>query len=114
MLLTQLAHNLIRWIQKWMITSVEQSLEQSLPETSDATISTDKSSPEKAIKTLKEFGMKRFVRQILCLTGKVKMKDGKVLGVIINPLYPLVRRIIIAFKALLKPLGSVSHWTKFR
>ena len=109
MLLTQLSHNLIRWIQKWMITSVEQSLEQSLPETSDATISTDKSSPEKAIKTLKEFGMKRFVRQILCLTGKVKMKEGKVLGVIINPLYPLVRRIIIAFKALLKPYGiSVS------
>jgi hypothetical protein len=114
MLLTQLAHNLIRWIQKWMITAIEQSLEeqsleQSLPETPDDTISTDKSSPEKAIKTLREFGMKRFVCQILCLTGKVKMKDGKVLSVIINPLYPLVRRIIIAFKALLKPYGiSVS------
>lgn len=106
MLLTQLAHNLIRWIQKWMITAVEQSLEeQSLPETSDGIISTDKSSPEKAIKTLKEFGMKRFVRQILCLTGKVKIKEGKVLSIVINPLYPLVRRIIIAFKALLKPYG---------
>lgn len=109
MLLTQLAHNLIRWIQKWMITAVEQSLEQSLPKTSDDTISIDRSSPEKAIKTLKKFGMKRFVRQILCLTGKVKIEDGKVVSVIINPLYPLVRRIIIAFKALLKPYGiSVS------
>ena len=109
MLLTQLAHNLIRWIQKWMITAVEQSLEQSLPETSDNTISTDQSSPEKAIKTLKEFGMKRFVIQILCLTGKVKMKDGMLSSVFINPLYPLVSRIIIAFKALLKPYGiSVS------
>ena len=110
MLLIQLSHNLIRWIQKWMISAIEQSLEeQSLPETSDNTISTDQSSPEKAIKTLKEFGMKRFVCQILCLTGKVKMKAGKVLSVIINPLYPLVRRIIIAFKALLKPYGiSVS------
>jgi len=105
MLLTQLAHNLIRWIQKWMITAVEQSL----PETSDSTLFTDQSSPEKAIKTLKEFGMKRFVCQILCLTGQVKMKDGKVFSVIINPLYPLVSRIIIAFKALLKPYGiSVS------
>jgi len=105
MLLTQLAHNLIRWIQKWMITAVEQSL----PETSDSTLFTDQSSPEKAIKTLKEFGMKRFVCQILCLTGKVKMKNGKVFSVIINPLYPLVSRIIIAFKALLKPYGiSVS------
>jgi hypothetical protein len=114
MLLTQLAHNLIRWIQnwiqKWMITSIEQSLEEpSLPDTSDNTMSTEESSPEKAIKTLNEFGMKRFVRQILCLTGKVKIKDGKVLSVIINPLYPLVSRIIIAFKALLKPYGiSVS------
>jgi hypothetical protein len=114
MLLTQLAHNLIRWIQKWMITAIEQSLEnqsleQSSPETSDAAISTYKSSPEKAIKTLKKFGMKRFVRQILCLTGKVKIEEGKVVSVIINPLYPLVRRIIIAFKALLKPYGiSVS------
>ena len=109
MLLTQLAHNLIRWIQKWMITAIEESLEEApLSDTSD-TISTDKSSPEKAIKTLKKFGMKRFVRQILCLTGKVKMEDGKVLNVIINPLYPLVRLIIIAFKALLKPYGiSVS------
>lgn len=105
MLLTQLAHNLIRWIQKWMTSSLEQS------DTSDAK---EESSPcqtpsEKAIKTLNEFGMKRFVRQILCLTGKVKMKDGKVLSVIINPLYPLVSRIIIAFRALLKPYGiSVS------
>jgi len=103
MLLTQLAHNLIRWIQKCMVTAVEQS--SSNTNTSDTTVFRDKSSSEKAIKTLKEFGMKRFVRQIFCLTGKVKMKEGKVLGVIISPLYPLVRRIIIAFKALLKPYG---------
>jgi hypothetical protein len=107
MLLTQLAHNLIRWIQKWMTSSLEQS-------DSDMSDAKEESSPcqtlsEKAIKTLNEFGMKRFVRQILCLTGKVKMKDGKVLSVIINPLYPLVSRIIIAFRALLKPYGiSVS------
>jgi hypothetical protein len=37
------------------------------------------------------------------------MKDGKVHSVIINSLYPLVRRIIIAFKALLRLYGiSVS------
>ena len=107
MLLTQLAHNLIRWIQKWMTSA----LEQSEPDKSEAEeeSSSCKSHSEKAIKTLNEFGMNRFVRQILCLTGKVKMKDGKVVGVIINPLYPLVSRIIIAFKALLKPYGiSVS------
>jgi len=107
MLLTQLAHNLIRWIQKWMTVA----LEQSVSDTSDAKVDSSSCNipSEKAIKTLKEFGMKRFVIQILCLTGKVKMKDGKVHSVIINPLYPLVSRIIIAFKALLKPYGiSVS------
>jgi hypothetical protein len=106
MLLTQLSHNLTRWIQNWMITALEQSLD-SLPDTSEAKVesSSCKTPSEKAVKTLKEFGMKRFVRQIFCLSGKVEMKEGKVLGVIINPLYPLVRRIIIAFKALLKPYG---------
>jgi len=89
--------------------TIVTAIEQSSLDTSDTTVFRDKSSPEKAIKTLKEFGMKRFVRQIFCLTSKVNMKEGKVLGVIISPLYPLVRRIIIAFKALLKPYGiSVS------
>jgi len=107
MLSTQLAHNLIRWIQKWMTSA----LEQSEIEKSDVKEESSSCKPhsEKAIKTLNEFGMKRFVRQVLCLTGKVKIKEGKVLSVIVNPLYPLVSRIIIAFKALLKPYGiSVS------
>ena len=107
MLLTQLAHNLIRWIQKWMTTALEQS-EPNKSETEEKS-SSCKTRSEKATKTLSDFGMKRFVRHVLCLTGKVKIKEGKVFSVIINPLYPLVNRIIIAFKALLKPYGiSVS------
>jgi len=107
MLLTQLAHNLIRWIQNWMTSALEQS-EVDKSEAEEE-LSSCKPHSEKAIKTLNEFGMKRFVRQVFCLTGKVKIKEGKVLSIAINPLYPLVSRIIIAFKALLKPYGiSVS------
>ena len=49
--------------------------------------------------------MKRFVRQVLCLSGKVVVKKGEVLRVRLNPLYPLINRIRIAFDAPLKPYG---------
>jgi len=62
------------------------ALEKSLPNISEDTLSIDqtspKSFPEKAIKTLEGFGMKRFVCQILCLSGEVNMRDEKVLGII--------------------------------
>jgi len=58
-----------------------------------------------AIANLNSFGMKRFVRQVLCLAGVVVVRKGKVRQVKLNPLYPLVSRIILAFEALLKPYG---------
>jgi hypothetical protein len=62
-----------------------------------------------AIATLNSFGMKRFVRQVLCLSGVVVVRKGKVHRVKLNPLYPLISHIVIAFEALLKPYGiSVS------
>jgi hypothetical protein len=110
MLLTRLAHNLIRWIQNWMTSAVEQTMQEPKSSVETTDVPSKKTVPaEPVVKTLKEYGMKRFVQQIFCLLGKVKMKEGKVVEVIINPLHPLVRRIIIAFKALLKPYGiSVS------
>jgi len=57
------------------------------------------------VKTLNGLGMKRFVRQILSVSGRVVMKKGKVLQIILNPLYPLINRIRTAFVALLKPYG---------
>lgn len=116
-LLNQLAHNLIRWMQKWLTTAVEQSaMEQSAVEQSaaESSSSDDESDhpgdfvPENAVlvvKTLNGLGMKRFVRQILSVSGRVVMKKGKVLQVILNPLYPLINRIRTAFVALLKPYG---------
>ncbi len=111
-LLNQLAHNLIRWMQKWLMTAVEQSaVEQSAAEFSSSDDESDHPSdfvPENAdlvVKTLNGLGMKRFVRQILSVSGRVVMKKGKVLQVILNPLYPLINRIRTAFVELLKPYG---------
>lgn len=110
-LLSQLAHNLIRWMQKWLMTAVEDSAEQSpanSQSSDDELHNSSNSVPEHmalAVKTLNGFGMKRFVRQILSLSGKVVMKKGKVLRLILNPFYPLIKRIKTAFEVLLKPYG---------
>jgi hypothetical protein len=126
-LLNQLAHNLIRWTQGWMTEAVEKSLEKEVEiMPSSSMISTSQNNvnvpsmlgisggtllepiskgASLVVSTLKSFGMKRFVRQILCLSGRVTIKKGKVTRVRINPLYPLVKRIVIAFEALLRPYG---------
>jgi hypothetical protein len=111
-LLNQLAHNLIRWMQKWLMTAVEQSaVEQSMaecPSSDDESEHPSDFAPENAdlvVKTLNGFGMKRFVHQILSVSERVVMNKGKVLHVILNPLYPLINRIRTAFVALLMPYG---------
>jgi hypothetical protein len=35
------------------------------------------------------------------------MKDQRICKVVFNPLYPLINRIITAFRALLKPYGII-------
>jgi hypothetical protein len=110
-LLNQLAHNLIRWMQKWLMNAVEDSAEQSPADSQtwdDELHHSSNPVPEHiapVVKTLNGFGMKRFVRQILSLSGKVVMRKRKVLGIILNPLYPLINRIKTAFEVLLKPYG---------
>jgi len=116
MLLTQLAHNLIRWMQNWLTKAMESSAKYSTSAmSSSATSSSDDwwvpasapipSDADLAIATLNSFGMKRFVRQVLCLSGVVVVRKRKVRQVKFNPLYPLISRITIAFEALLTPYG---------
>lgn len=102
MLLNQLAHNIIRWMQNWLVNAVEQFATE--PDASSVESPEDTSL---VVKTLKERGMKRFVRQLLSLRGKVIMKDQRICKVVFNPLYPLINRIITAFRALLKPYGII-------
>jgi hypothetical protein len=42
---------------------------------------------------------------VLCLSGVVVVRKGKVRQVKFNPLYPLISRIALAFEALLTPYG---------
>ena len=100
-LLSQLAHNLIRWMQHWMIDAVEQIVPEHTTEEADL----ERHKLDLVVKTLKERGMKRFVRQILSLSGKVLMKGKRVLRIILNPLHPLINRIKTALEALLKNYG---------
>ena len=112
-LLNQLAHNMIRWMQGWLIESVEASVPEASP-SDDSVVSTEMAENERkesvtesslVIKSLRERGMKRFVSQILSISGRVEMKGQRILRVILNPLYPIIKRIKIAFRALLKPYG---------
>jgi len=104
-LLNQLAHNLIRWLQRWLTKALDRMSSEPPSRDNGQKLNGDSASSEAqlAVKTLNEFGMKRFVCQVLCLSGKVTMKKGKVLRVSLNPLYPLINRITTAFDALLKP-----------
>ncbi len=105
MLLNQLAHNLILWIQDWLTESVQANSEDLSPELSEQ--QKEELVCEKAliIKTVKERGMKRFVHQLLSISGSVILKGQRVCKVIFNPLYPLIKRFVIAFRTLLKPYG---------
>jgi hypothetical protein len=117
-LINQLAHNMIRWMQSWLIESVEESVPEALSgddnvvptEITEVSVGQDaqKESVTESvlvIKSLKERGMKRFVSQILSISGRVEMKGQRILKVILNPLYPIINRIKMAFRALLKPYG---------
>jgi len=111
MLLNQLAHNLIRWIQHWMIKAMKLlSLAKSSQVswwTSSGTPSGHDTpeDPDAASETLSGFGMKRLVNQVLCLSGEVTVKKGKVTQIKLNPLYPMITRIRTGLDALLKPYG---------
>ncbi len=120
MLLNQLSHNMIRWFQHWLIEAVELRAKveepESLQETEPVRVQDSLSSLPKVVtgkvmesslivKTLKERGMKRFVHQILSISGKVVMRNQRICKVILNPLYPMINRIVTAFRILLEPYG---------
>lgn len=105
MLLNQLAHNMIRWIQHWLISAVTQMSEESSEPQELQEPQVNDCEKTVVVKTIKERGMKRFIHQLLCITGKVVLKGQKVCSIAFNPSYPLINRIIIAFKTLLKPYG---------
>ena len=98
-LLSQLAHNLILWLKGWMT----DSLSRQMPTQIDADSHLLSQPLKLAIRTIKGFGIKRFVRQILGLGGRVLLKGHQVKRLVLHPAYPLIDRITAALDSLLKP-----------
>ena len=97
-LLSQLAHNLIIWLKGWMTESLQQTPAENSADSHSL------SEPLKlAIKTISGFGIKRFVRQILGLSGTVIIKGTKVKRLVLHRLYPMIDRIQTALGVLLTP-----------
>lgn len=103
LLLSQLAHNLILWLKGWMIQTLQQ---QTVAQTD---LDSHDQIPIAAIKTIDGYGIKRFVRQFLALSGTIIIRRNQVKRLILSRRYPMIQRIAVALVALLTPYGvSVS------
>lgn len=94
-LLCQLAHNLLIWYKRWLVEAIVDDEHAAQPKA--------KALQHQTISTIEARGMKRLMREVLWLSGQVCFKNQKVNCIILNPLYPLIDRIITALKAFLKP-----------
>lgn len=90
LLLAELAHNLMIWMKTWFMAAVETP--------QDASEQTQ-NSHLKATKMLQSRGLKRIRRDILALPGKVCFEGKQVVGIRINPLYPMITHVSTACKA---------------
>ena len=96
LLLAELAHNLMIWMKTWFIEAVEMS--------KDPSEKTQNTQP-KTTEMLRSRGLKRIRRDILAIPGKVCFEDKKVVGIQINPFYPLIHHVSTATKALFQHYG---------
>ena len=112
-LLSQLAHNLIRWLQRWMVEALqtrkqmEVHAQQMLMGESNQAESSARFQTEiqQAIDSIQQRGIKRWVRQIFDFSGTILIKHGVVKRMTLNGAYPLIHRFRLAFEALLSPVG---------
>jgi len=98
-LLSQLAHNLVIWLKKWTTDALQRQATTEKKAGSDSLVQP----LQLAIKTISGFGIKRFVRQILGLSGTVIIKGSQVKRLVLHRLYPMIERIQTALYALLTP-----------
>ena len=113
MLLSQLAHNLCRWLKQWMISALvaKDKMEQSArlmiacqrAETQQQSISSE--AIRLTISSIEQRGIRRWVRQLFALDGVIVIKKGVVTSHPLNANYPLISRFQLAFETLLKPVG---------
>jgi hypothetical protein len=110
-LLSQLAHNLCRWMKRWMRNALLQKalMEANAKHLASAAAleaeTNDSISTEirLAIASIDERGIKRWVDQLLCISGEITVKRGRIRRLTFNAHTPLIRRFLLAFEILLKP-----------
>ena len=109
-LLSQLTHNLIRWVQRWMVDALatKDKMEQDAQQMMNSDSSETKENPTSSeairltMNSIEQRGIRRWVRQLFALDGVVIIKRGVVTGLTLNANYPLVDRFQLAFEALLR------------
>lgn len=112
MLLNALAHNLVVWIRKWLVDALEPEPEPTKAKAIEA-IPKCKFDPNTSVEiemvqnTLLCRGMKRFVNEVFSISGRLFLsrKTQRIFQIRLNPLQPLINRIVTAFAAFLKPFG---------
>jgi len=112
-LLSQLAHNLCRWLKQWMVEALatkekmEQDAQQMIHSQWSETEQNPIAAPEirLTINSIQQRGIRRWVRQLFALDGVVVIKKGVVTCLTLNSNYPLIDRFKLAFETLLKPYG---------
>ena len=57
-------------------------------------------------------GIRRWIRQLFALEGVVIIKKGGVVCLTLNANYPLMDRLLLAFRTLLEPYGVCVQLTK--
>jgi len=104
--LTTIAHNLCLWFKQWTIDAIEfhQKCDRWVAEIKQQLrieISDAKDLFSNSVALLKQRGIKRLTHQLLSISGQLFIKKGKLNRIVLNPGYPMMDRIVVAFSALL-------------
>ena len=98
LLLAQLAHNLMIWMKAWLREAVATGVE--ISEKTESAVS-------RTQQMLQERGLKRLRRDVLAVPGKVCFEGKQVVGIRLNPLYPMITHVSTACKALFQQYEMV-------
>ena len=119
-LLSQLAHNLCQWLKQWITDALvakdkmeQDALKMIAPhwaETKHPPIEPE--AIQLTINSIQQRGIRRWIRQLFAFDGIVVIKKGVVTSLTLNANYPLIRRFVFAFQALLNPYGVRVHLGK--
>jgi len=120
MLLSQLAHNLCQWLKRWMVDALaakaqmeqyaQQMMDSQSADTQQHAISAE--AIRLTIDSIAQRGIRRWIRQLFALEGVVIIKKGGVVCLTLNANYPLMDRLLLAFRTLLEPYGVCVQLTK--